>query len=601
MARPGAVYPQVEATAGALMDTRMIACAPTCRVAAALARARGAGARVLVIGHRRAVRERDLSRAERWHLGDLRVAALAWHGLPTLAAGAPEVEARRLVREGSPLVVVRGARRVLGVIDAERVEIAPSRFSLVHRLDRVSEAVRWFLGAAGDAGERLGVRVFAVGGFVRDLLLDRSPYDVDLLVEGDGVAFARRLCEEVGGRLTVHPDFGTASLEGVNDAAGVPLGRVDVASARRERYDAPGTLPAVSEASAEEDLRRRDFTVNAMAMALAPSAFGRLLDPLGGRLDLERRRLRPLSPLSFVEDPTRIFRAARYAARLGFRLDATGRRALGLALEIGAYPALSGARLRAELDLLVAESSGDRALELLLKWKALSLWDRGYRHAAPVARRVRAGARLRRWAEGRPISINPAEVALVALLVDQDEAVVGRCLARLGVTGRPRGVFLEAARSAPLGRRLDRPTLRRPSEAADVLEQRPPLVLAAAWLLGGRRARRWIQWLWTRGRAVRPLLTGDDVVALGVPRGPAVGKCLAALRRCRLDGAGTTRGAERAFVRAWLGEPGHLGTGADDGRRAGARRAARRAPAIGRASRSAGRSRTILEGKERCV
>src|SRR5262249_34393683 len=155
-----------------------------------------------------------------------------------------------------------------------------------------------------------------------------------------------------------HKAFGTASIEGGRGPGGAPLGRIDVASARTERYDTPGALPIVSPATIEHDLRRRDFSVNALAVALGPSSFGRLTDPLGGRLDLGKRRLRPLHPLSFVEDPTRIFRSARYSARLGFRL--VGLKTLRLALAVGEYPALSGKRLRAEVDLMAAEPSGSR-------------------------------------------------------------------------------------------------------------------------------------------------------------------------------------------------------------------------------------------------
>jgi tRNA nucleotidyltransferase (CCA-adding enzyme) len=224
-------------------------------------------------------------------------------------------------------------------------------------------------GAEIKTAESLGMAVHLVGGAVRDLLLGRASPDLDLVVEGDGIAFAARLAEEVGGRLVSHPAFGTASIEGARALEVTALGRIDVASARRERYEAPGQLPRVEPASIAEDLRRRDFSVNAMAVALAPARFGRLSDPFGGQGDLRRRWLRPLHPLSFVEDPTRIFRAARYGARLGFRLPGAGRQALATALRASAlsrgFPALSGARLAAELRLIAGEETGWLALERL--------------------------------------------------------------------------------------------------------------------------------------------------------------------------------------------------------------------------------------------
>src|SRR6266540_1038722 len=361
MAKPGIAYPQVEPSAAALMDRRVVTCPAGRRVAAALDAARQAGAEVLLVGNRRAVRRRDLERVCRWGLTGLRAAEVGWDGLPVVPATAPELRARRLLMDGAPMILVRDGRRVVGVIDAEAVEVARPALSLMHHLDRLGdslasaggapaprrpaartatesrsgEARLWLLRVAGKVGEGLGTPVFAVGGFVRDLLLGRAAPDVDLLVEGDGVAFARRVHEEIGGSLVIHEEFATASIEGAASPAGPPLGRIDIASARREQYDAPGALPVVRVATVDEDLRRRDFSVNALAVALQPSAFGRLLDPLGGWPDLRRRRLRPLHPLSFVEDPTRIFRAARYASRLRFRLDAGGVRALRLALKVG--------------------------------------------------------------------------------------------------------------------------------------------------------------------------------------------------------------------------------------------------------------------------
>ncbi|HXJ84267.1 MAG TPA: hypothetical protein VMS64_36975 [Candidatus Methylomirabilis sp.] len=560
MARTGGIYPQVEPGVTALMRGRVIGFPAEGRVADALRAAQGAGAEVVVLGARRAVRRRELERGVRWGLGDLSASDLAWHDVPAVPATAREVVARRLLIEGAPMLLVRRGRQVLGVIDADLVEIARPMTSLAHELDHVDardgEARLWLLRVAGKMGEGLGTPVFAVGGFVRDLLLGRVAPDVDLLVEGDGVAFARQLREEIGGEVVVHAAFGTASIEGASGPAGARLGRIDITSARRERYEVPGALPVVSRATVEEDLRRRDFSVNALALALSPSSFGRLLDPLGGRRDLARRRLRLLHPVSFVEDPTRIFRAARYAARLGFRLDIAGIRAIRLALRVAAYPALSGQRLRAEVELMVAEPQGWRGLASLLRWKALRLWDADYEESRRGVGRIRAGARLRRWAKRSGIELDASEVMVIALLVDQHPAVVSRCLERLAFRGEPARRLQEAATATALARRLDRERLPGPSAIADALGRCSIQALAGAWLHGGRRARRRVEWYLRTGRHVRPMLSGDDVVALGVPQGPAVGECLAALRRLRLDRIVKTRGHERLFVEAWLRKHG---------------------------------------------
>src|SRR5262249_29329256 len=156
------------------------------------------------------------------------------------------------------MLLVRRDRDVVGVVDAGTVDVARPSESAAHRLERLEsqngDSHLWLLRGAGKIAEGLGVPVFAVGGFVRDLLLGLTPLDVDLLVEGDGVAFARRLHEEVGGRLVVHGAFRTASIEGAAERSRRPIARIDIASARRERYDAPGALPVVHEASAEQGL-----------------------------------------------------------------------------------------------------------------------------------------------------------------------------------------------------------------------------------------------------------------------------------------------------------------------------------------------------------
>ena len=315
-------------------------------------------------------------------------------------AAASELTVRRHLAAGAPLVVVRDARRVVGVV--ERTRRRSTAVSLASRLEHGTspghEARLWLYRTAGKLGEGMTMPAFAVGGVVRDLLLGGTAPDVDLVVEGDGIAFATRLYQEIGGTLTEHAAFGTASIVG-GTAPAPRLPRVDIASARRERYRRPGALPDVAPAELHEDLVRRDFTQNAMALDLAPSTFGRLHDPLGGRHDVRRRLLRPLHPLSFVEDPTRMFRAARYAARLGARLTSDARRAVALALRIGEYPALSGERLRAELLLLAVEANPAAALDRALRCRLFALWDRRFRATARGGRpppRARAPAGERR-------------------------------------------------------------------------------------------------------------------------------------------------------------------------------------------------------------
>ena len=410
----------------------------------------------------------------------------------------------------------------------------------------------WLLRVAGKIGEGLGTPAYAVGGFVRDLLTGAAPPDVDLVVEGDGVAFARRLAEEIGGTVLVHRSFGTASIEGGRAPAGagldgVALGRVDVASARREHYPTAGSLPEVEPADLLEDLRRRDFSVNAMALALAPDRFGRLLDPLGGQADVRRRRLRALHPLSFVEDPTRVFRAARYASRLGFRPDGATLAAIRLAVERPGYAALSGQRLWREIELAAAEPRARQVFERLVRWRATSLWNID----GASSRHLAAAERLGRWAKSAGLVVDPAELSLLALTLGRSAEVVERGLDRLALAGEPRARIEAGALAGRLARRLEARRLP-PSAVSELLEGAPEAAALAAWLRGGARARRRIQWYLAHGRALRPRLTGRDLLALGVPGGTRVGAALGMLRRRRLDGGAGSLAEERELVKEWL-------------------------------------------------
>jgi len=557
MAKAGHAYPQVEPGVAAVMDPRVVTVSPALPVTRALARMRAAGARLAVLGPGRAVRARELAQAATWGLSQRRAGEVAWRGLPTVLVRATEVQVRRLVQGGAPLVLVQRKGRIIGAVDGERQGPMLAESSVLPRIERVAdrhaEARLWLLRAAGKIGEGLGSPAYAVGGFVRDLLLGVAPPDVDLVVEGDGVGFARRLAEEIGGTLLVHGSFGTASIEGGCAPAGaglddVALGRVDVASARREHYPAAGALPEVEPAGLAEDLRRRDFSVNALAVALAPDRFGRLVDPLGGERDVRARRLRALRPLAFVEDPTRIFRAARYSARLGLRPDAATLAGIRLAVTAGPYPALSGHRLWHELELAAGEARAGKAFELIVRWNAVNIWNiTTLVHLKALA----SAERLAGWSAAAGVAVDPAEVFLLALTVTSPASALARTLDRLALTGEPRARLEAGAMAAPLARRLGGARLR-PSEVDEALTAVPEPAALAAWLRGGPAVRRRIQWYLAHGRAVRPRLSGEDLLALGVPRGPRVGEALAMLRRRRLDGGLGSLAEEQDLVKEWL-------------------------------------------------
>jgi tRNA nucleotidyltransferase (CCA-adding enzyme) len=332
-----------------------------------------------------------------------------------------------------------------------------------------------------------GRPLYLVGGAVRDLLLGIERSDLDLVIEGDGAGLASKL----GGEVIAHERFSTAKLE----LGGIEL---DIASARSETYPAPGALPEVElNATITDDLGRRDFTINAMALSLREPT--ELVDPYGGQADLEAGLLRVLHPRSFVDDPTRALRAARYAARFGFELE-TGTEAL---LSEAKLSTVSADRRRAELERIAAEPEALRGFALAEGWGVVDLRPRGIDHLAAVAV-VISRAPWNQVAERRRVLYAAA----------------------IGPAGRE-GEFAAA-----------RP--KRPSEAVELARGATPEELVLARALGAA----WLDDYIAKWRSVVLEIGGEDLIAAGIPEGPAVGAGLAAALRAKLDGEISGREAE---------------------------------------------------------
>lgn len=341
--------------------------------------------------------------------------------------------------------------------------------------------------------------VYVVGGAVRDLLLGHRPHELDFVVEGDAVAVARRAAERIGGRVTAHERFGTATVA-------APGATFDVTAARRERYPRPGALPEVElGASLREDLERRDFTVNAIALHLAD---GRLLSLPGAEEDLAARRLRVLHDGSFRDDPTRMLRLARYAARLGFEPDPDTDALVDPAL----LPTVTGSRLGAELRLLLREPQPAALLALERHGLGRALLGDEFRVDPEVVKRAQA------------LTPPDARADLVALAATIPGAV-GPRLDHLAFPAAERDVVARAAAASPL----------RPSADDDLwrlLRREPAEVVAVAGARGDAAPARW--WL-DEVRHRRLAITGDDIVAAGLS-GPAVGEALDAATVAMLRG-----------------------------------------------------------------
>ena len=222
---------------------------------------------------------------------------------------------------------------------------------------RISDKVYQLLEVIGQVGDKMDYAVYIVGGYVRDLFLNLPNYDLDIVVEGDGIAFARKLAKELKGKVKSHKRFNTAIVTTQEHQ------KIDIATARTEFYEYPAALPIVESSNIKHDLYRRDFTINAMALKLNPVEFGQLYDYFNGMSDLKHGRVKVLHNLSFVEDPTRIFRAVRFEQRYSFKMEKQTRLNISNALELDMFTRLGNERVREEIILILSEPHPWKAIK----------------------------------------------------------------------------------------------------------------------------------------------------------------------------------------------------------------------------------------------
>jgi tRNA nucleotidyltransferase (CCA-adding enzyme) len=361
--------------------------------------------------------------------------------------------------------------------------------------------------------------------------LRRPVADLDLAVEGDAVRFGRALARKLGADLRVHERFGTATLE-LGDGS-----RLDLASTREERYDSRGALPRVAPAPLAKDLERRDFTVNAMALRIAPGRTA-LLDPFGGLEDLAGRRIRMLHAGSPHDDPTRAFRAVRYANRLGFAVDSTTRRWIGEALRAGAFDEVSGDRLRRELRLLFSEENRAEAARWMSRLGLDRAVDPGLSFGPETVRSFRRAEKLAARHAGRTDWF----LYLLVWAGPLDETGAARLARRLSFAGEQRARL--AAWPSTLA------TLRRNPTHAAASRFGADEIAAAAVLAGpaGRRLERVLASL-----GIELSIRGRDLIAAGVPPGPHIGRALEAALEARRAGQ-ISREKELEFAVGAAGE-----------------------------------------------
>ncbi len=424
--------------------------------------------------------------------------------------------------------MTRGKNPSLRTLLEDGHSLPPAQFSLIRRI-------------ASLAAER-GLALYLVGGFVRDLLLARPTLDHDFVLEGDAVPFARALVKKFGGRVTTHPAFHTATWFLPSDLLGeanVP-GAFDLISARSETYAHPAALPTVTLGDISDDLRRRDFTINAMSVRLNDGEFGDLLDPFDGQADLRKGMVRVLHARSFIDDPTRIFRAVRYAERYGFKLALQTRELIPAALKY--VDRLSPERLRHELDLILEEENSSAMLARLANLGLLA----AVKPALPEFPAERA-----HWLDHRVpvdfgLTLDRAALGYLLWLMDAPEETLASLTDRLGFTAPLTKSVRAAARL-----KADLPSLEgaRPSQWVERLERVPPDAIYAVRLVTRQEALQDYLLTW---RHIYPSITGDDLKARGLPPGPKFKHILTRLRSAWLDGEVSTPKEEEFLLESLL-------------------------------------------------
>ncbi len=533
------------------------------------------------------VARRDLDKAIRHGLGSAPVRGVMTRKIAFAHPGTGVDELRRLMvgsdvgrvpvvsEAGHPEAVASGSAPVdalLGIVTRTDVlaayqgqwekEQSPADSPQVYALEALAQHAffgRLFKTCSALSDDFAGV--YLVGGFVRDLLLEQPNSDVDIAVEGDGIEFASRLAKHLGGRVRAHRKFKTAVVllpPEIMDQVPTDLRRasepfhVDVATTRTEFYDYPAALPKVEHASIRQDLFRRDFTVNAMAISLGGRDFGTVVDFFGGYRDLRQGVVRVLHNLSFVEDPTRIFRAVRYENRYGFRMDEHTRDLAKRCVEMHLVGDLSSVRLRDELTALLSEED--------VEWTLKRLNELGVAHAVhpqlltdddTVQIVKKLDGLVEELGLSDDVQLWRLRLAAIAsnmthdgLYLWMEQLRVKKGDAAVILDGVVVGKHLAASLSQPHMSEWDiYKTLRATSEEA--------LLFALARMSEGQPADRLRSYL-TELRHRTLSVSGDDILAMGAKKGPGVGKVLERLREMRVEQAIQGREQEMAAARDLL-------------------------------------------------
>jgi tRNA nucleotidyltransferase (CCA-adding enzyme) len=421
--------------------------------------------------------------------------------------------------------------------------------------ERLPERIQTILRNLGKVADEMGYSAYAVGGFVRDLVMRVSNLDVDVVVEEGGISFARKVAQQFSCRLRVYKKFDTAVLT-------FPEGtKVDVATARLEYYDSPAALPTVELSSIKRDLYRRDFTINTLAIRLNKGHFGELIDFFGALQDIKEKTIRVLHSLSFVEDPTRIFRAIRFEQRLNFQLGKHTQSLIRNAVKAGFLEKLSGGRIFAEVLLILKENDPGPILQRLEEWGLLRIINPNLVFAQDRVILFEKIKNVLSWYRLLYLDDRYDQwlIYFLGLLDGLSVKRIDGIFHRLALRGKNRRRIVEARRSSQralvaLRQRKGGRRRLRPSEVYDILEPLPPeakLFMMAKTEDEG--IKKDISLYFTSLRNVKTALGGKDLIAMGFKPGPLFREIINNLLMARLDQKIKSKEDELAFVRRSYG------------------------------------------------
>ena len=391
--------------------------------------------------------------------------------------------------------------------------------------------------AAGKLACEQGQGLYLVGGVVRDLMLGQKNFDLDLVVEGDAIRLAEKLSKIKKGKLSIYPHFGTAKLEWKEWS-------VDLATARSETYAKPGALPSTKPSTLAQDLSRRDFTINTMAIHLDPSRFGELIDLHSGRDDLENKIIRVLHERSFIDDATRIWRGIRYEKRLDFRLEENTLKLLKQ--DIPMLDTISDDRIRYELECVFKEESPEKALRRAEELGVLAKLHPALRATSWLAQKFKAARKF-----SHP-DLPSFELYLAILTYPLTSKEKEELISYLNL---PKSIAKTLRDSTNIKSELvalAKAELK-PSRIYRILHGYAPAAVQANLLAtDSQLAGENIQLFLNKLRYVKPALSGKDLIRTGIPSGPRIKEILEQLLEARLDGKVTTRKDEEDLVKRWL-------------------------------------------------